>query len=110
MKSEKIVFLQYPNRIVVCESVESSLGKDPETCDSYEYACIVRFCQPTNILETEYEFTGDIKWSKHKDMLTPEHKREVEDFAAKMREEAAEQILRAKAQEARNKKLWPKYA
>ncbi len=108
MKSEKIVFLEYPNRIVVCESMRSSIGDDPETHDLYEYARIVRFCQPTNLMETKYEFTGDIEWTKHKDMLTPEHIHSIESFAATMREKASEEIAAAKEKEAKYKKWFEK--
>lgn len=106
MKSEKIVFLDYPNRVVVCESIHSSLGDDPVTHDLYEYARIVKFCQPTNWYETKYEFTGDIEWSKRKDMLSDEHVKEIVAFAANMRENAEDKIRAAKKKQAYNKKLY----
>ena len=107
MKSEEIVFLVFPNRIVVCESCTSSLGENPETRDLYEYARIVKYCQPTNLWETHYEYTGDIEWSKYAEWLRPEHKEEILRFAERMRADNSEAIAKAKAEEQHNRRLFP---
>lgn len=85
MKSEKIVFFHYPNRIVVCESAESAIGHDPETHDLYEYAHIVpKYCQYTDMHGTRIKRAGDIQWTKHAGMLTPEHRQAIVRLAEKL--------------------------
>ncbi len=102
MQSEKIVFIGQPGCVIACESCFSSLGHDPETNDLYEYAHIYMACSPANIDETEWNFTGDIKWTKHSNMLRPEHRQEIERMAAKMRDENKESIAKAKTIQERN--------
>lgn len=108
MQSEKIVFIVMPGRTVVCESYTSSIGEDPETHDLYEYARIVPSCAPVNLFETKWVFTGDIEWTKHSDMLRPEHRQEIERMAAKMREEDKESIAKAKSEQERNIRMFNK--
>lgn len=108
MQSEKIVFIVQPGRTVVCESAYSSIGEDPETRDLYEYARIVPSCAPVNLFETKWVFTGDIEWTKHADMLTPEHRREIEIVAAKMREDGKDAIAKAKREQEINIRMWNK--
>lgn len=85
MKSQKIVFFHYPNRIVVCESAESTIGRDPESHDLYEYAHIVpKYWQHTDMRGTRIERAGDILWTKHAGMLTPEHRQAIVRFAEKL--------------------------
>ena len=109
MKSEKIVFINYPNRVVACESYTSSLGEDPETRDLYRYAKIVKHCQPTNLWETRYEYTGDIEWTKYAGWLRSEHKEEILRFAERMRADNSEAIAEAKATEQHNRRLYPEH-
>lgn len=107
MKSEEIIFLAFPNRIVVCESCTSSLGENPETHDLYEYASIVKYCQPINLWETRYEYTGDIEWTKYAAWLRPEHKEEIIRYAERMRADNSKVIAICKEAEQRNRRLFP---
>ena len=67
MKSEEIVFIAYPNRILVCEGCL----QNPKTPEGYVYAHIVK--------------TGDVKWGKYAKYLRHEQKEEIIRFAEYVR-------------------------
>lgn len=75
-KANKIVFLNYPCRVVVCESSDSPNAIAPNTNDLREYARIVpRTAETGGVWVTRFDFAGQIEWSEHTDMLTDEHRR-----------------------------------
>lgn len=84
MTSTKLCFLEFPNRIVVCESYTTPDSQDPETHDSKVYARIIPQTQAVGgMWITEFDFAGDIEWNdKWAHELTPAHRKQIEDFAA----------------------------
>lgn len=73
MKANKIVFLQYPCMMVVCESSQSprEIHNDPETGDLREYARIT--LQPSrHWFNDQVTPAGSLTWTKHAGMLTEE--------------------------------------
>lgn len=94
-KATKIVFLDFPCRVVVCESGETYGSTDPETNDLREYARIVpRTKECGGLWITQFEFAGEIEWTKHAGMLTNEQRAQIVAHAAKL----------AKADEVRSNK------
>lgn len=94
----KLVFLNFPCRVVVCESGETYGSTDPETNDLREYARIVpRTKECGGIWITQFEFAGTIEWSKHAQMLSPEQRAAIESEAAKYAERDKERTDKAKA-------------
>ncbi len=88
MKSQEIVFLSYPNRIIVCESCDSPLPYDPVTHESIVYARIVKFLEYANFEGTELNYPGDIEWEEErKSMLSPEQIKSIESMAERQRHE-----------------------
>ena len=97
-KATKIVFLNFPCRVVVCESGETYGSTDPETNDLREYARIVpRTKECGGLWITQFEFAGTIEWSKHAQMLSSEQRTAIESEAAKYAERDKERTDRAKA-------------
>lgn len=108
MTSTELHFLEYPCRIVVCESYTTPGSQDPQTHDSKEYARIIPRTEAVGgIRITEFDFAGDIEWNKtwaHE--LTPEHRKQIEEFAAKIAKENAEATKRARELQAYQRKLY----
>lgn len=101
LKSQEIRFLQFPCRIVVCESCFTPGSCDPETRDSREYARIIpKTSEIGGIWLTQVEFAGTIEWGKYAWMLTDEHRAQIEAFAARVAEENKTATERAKALQA----------
>lgn len=107
MKSTELHFLEYPCRVVVCESCFTPGSFDPETNDSREYARIIpETAEIGGIWLTKFEFAGTIEWSKHASMLTDEHRAQIEAMAAKYAEKHKEATERAKALQAYQRKAY----
>ena len=97
-KATKIVFLNLPCRVVVCESGETYGSTDPETNDLREYARIVpRTKECGGIWITQFEFAGEIEWTKHAGMLTNEQRAQIVAHAAKLAKADEVRSNRAKA-------------
>lgn len=98
MKATELHFLVYPCRVVVCESCYTPGSTDPETHDSREYARIIpRTTEIGGIWITQYEFAGEIRWSKHAWMLTNEQRAQIEAYAAQLAKADEVRTNRAKA-------------
>lgn len=91
----KLVFLNFPCRVVVCESGDTYGSTDPETNDLREYARIIPKTKACGgIWITQFEFAGKIEWSKHAGMLTNEQRAHAPKFAAKGTKRNANRLCR----------------
>lgn len=94
----KLVFLNFPCRVIVCESGDTYGSTDPETNDLREYARIVpRTKECGGIFITQFEFAGEIEWTKHAGMLNDEQRAQIEAHAAQLAEADEVRTNRAKA-------------
>lgn len=94
----KLMFLNFPCRVVVCESGETYGSTDPETNDLREYARIVpRTKECGGIWITQFEYAGTVEWTKHAVMLTNEQRAQIEAHAAKLAKADEVRSNRAKA-------------
>lgn len=104
MKATKLVFLNFPCRVVVCESSTTPGSTDPETGDLREYA---RICPRTEAIGgvwlTRFDFAGEIEYTKHAAMLTDEQRAQIESCAAKYAAIYADETRRAKELQARQR-------
>lgn len=97
-QATKLVFLNFPGRVVVCESGETYGSTDPETNDLREYARIVpKTMECGGIWITQFEFAGTIEWTKHAGMLTNEQRAQIDARAARIAEQHKEATAKAKA-------------
>lgn len=97
-QATKLVFLNFPGRVVVCESGETYGSTDPETNDLREYARIVpKTMECGGIWITQFEFAGTIEWTKHAGMLTNEQRAQIEAHAARLAKADEVRTNRAKA-------------
>ena len=97
-QATKLVFLNFPCRVVVCESGDTYGSTDPETNDLREYARIVpRTKERGGIWITQFEFAGEIEWTKHAVMLTNEQRAQIEAHAARLAKADEVRTNRAKA-------------
>lgn len=84
-KATKIVFLNFPCIVVVCESCETPGYIDPETNGIREYARIRRYSSETEHYPMlDYVAAGEIWFSKHATMLTDEQREQIKAHAAKL--------------------------
>lgn len=97
-KATKLVSLNFPCRVVVCESGDTYGSTDPETNDLREYARIVpRTKERGGIWISQFEFAGEIEWTKHAVMLTNEQRAQIEAEAARLAKADEVRTNRAKA-------------
>ena len=100
-KATKLVFMHFPCRVVVAESIDSPDCNDPETHDLREYARITpRTEEVGGMWITQFEFAGEIEWSKHAHMLSDEQRKQIEAYAACIAEANNEATAKAKALQA----------
>ena len=97
-KATKIVFLYFPCRVVVCESGENYGSTDLETNDIRVYERIdPRTKECVGLWITQFEFAGEIEWTKHAVMLTNEQRAQIVAHAAKLAKADEVRSNRAKA-------------
>lgn len=98
LSPSELHFLEYPNRIVVCAAWGTPGSYDPETGDSREFARIVPRTQPRGgIWVTEFEFAGQIEWTKHAPLLKPGQRAQIERFAEQIAKQNELETEQAKA-------------
>lgn len=61
MTSTKLCFLEFPNRIVVCESYTTPDSQDPETRDSKEYAVVNKHARKLQAYQRKQQATKSNK-------------------------------------------------
>lgn len=106
-KATKLVFLHFPCRVVVCESIDSPDCKDPETHDLREYARITpRTEEVGGVWITQFEFAGEIEWSKHAHMLSDDQREQIEAYAECIAEANKEATAKAKELQAYQRKKY----
>lgn len=107
MKAKEIVFLAYPCRVVVAESCYTPGSTDPETNDIREYARIVpRTKECGGLWITQFEFAGEIEWSKHAHMLSDDQREQIEAYAECIAEANKEATAKAKELQAYQRKKY----
>lgn len=97
-----LVYLTYPNRIIVCESsrTDNQDYRDPETGDLREYARIVPRTQQCGYdyenMCPEFEYAGTVEWTKHATMLEDWQREQIIVAACAIAETDKENTRRCK--------------